>query len=66
MKKKFLGFSSGVVEVFVLQGCFAASLGNRFPMLSDHYIVLEHRAVKQSHIPEEQKPKYLTLHRDNT
>jgi len=66
MTFKFLGFNSGVVEVFVLPGCGTASLGSGFPMLSDHYIVLEHRAVKQSHIPEEQKPKYLTLHRDCT
>jgi hypothetical protein len=66
MTCKFLGFSSAVVEVFVLPGCDAVSLGNRFPMLLDHYIVLELRAVNQSHIPEEQKPEYLTLHRDYT
>jgi len=66
MTCKFLGFSSAVVEIFVLPGCGAASMGNRFPMLPDHYIVLEHRAVNQSHIPEEQRPKYLTLHRDYT
>jgi len=34
MKKNFLGFSNGVVEVFVLPGCGAASLGNQFPMLN--------------------------------
>ena len=66
MTYKFLGFSSGVVEVFVRLGCGVASLGNRFPMLSNHYIVLEHRTVKRSHISEEQSSKYLTLHRDYT
>lgn len=45
MTCKFLGFSSAVVEVFVLPGCGATSMGNRFPLLSDHYIVLEPTAV---------------------